>query len=68
MYLNIHKSNITIILSFSLNEDSLTPFHTKLKQIERDIEEKHDKINDHKIMIHKNAFRIEKLLSSGSVQ
>ncbi|KAJ8714070.1 hypothetical protein PYW08_007690 [Mythimna loreyi] len=52
----------------TLNEDSLTPFHTKLKQIERDIEEKHDKINDLKIMIHKNGFRIEKLLTSGSVQ
>ncbi|KAJ8723875.1 hypothetical protein PYW07_007855 [Mythimna separata] len=52
----------------TLNEDSLTPFHTKLKQIERDIEEKRDKINDLKIMIHKNGFRIEKLLTSGSVQ
>uniref|UniRef100_A0A2A4J3A0 TRAF3-interacting protein 1 n=1 Tax=Heliothis virescens TaxID=7102 RepID=A0A2A4J3A0_HELVI len=52
----------------TLNEDSLTPFHTKLKQIDRDIEEKHDKINDLKILIHKNTFRIEKLLMSGSVQ
>ncbi|XP_022817548.1 TRAF3-interacting protein 1 [Spodoptera litura] len=52
----------------TINEDSLTPFYTKLKQTERDIEEKHDKINDLKILIQKNASRIEKLLMSGSVQ
>ncbi|XP_035449909.1 TRAF3-interacting protein 1 [Spodoptera frugiperda] len=52
----------------TINEDSLTPFYTKLKQTERDIEEKHDKINDLKILIQKNALRIEKLLMSGSVQ
>ncbi|CAH0690226.1 unnamed protein product [Spodoptera exigua] len=52
----------------TINEDSLTPFHTKLKQTERDIEEKHDKINDLKILIQKNALRIEKLLMSGTVQ
>lgn len=46
----------------------MTPFYTKLKQLDRDIEEKHDKINDLKILIHKNAFRIEKLLVSGNVQ
>ncbi|XP_026742938.1 TRAF3-interacting protein 1 [Trichoplusia ni] len=52
----------------TLNEDAMTPFYTKLKQLDRDIEEKHDKINDLKILIHKNAFRIEKLLASGNVQ
>lgn len=43
------------------------PFHTKLKQLDSDIEEKHGKINDLKILIYKNANRIEKLLVSGNV-
>ncbi|KAJ0173590.1 hypothetical protein K1T71_010739 [Dendrolimus kikuchii] len=52
----------------TLNEDSLQPLHAKLKQLEIEIEEKADKICDLKILIHKNATRIEKLLNSGNVQ
>ncbi|KAJ2953354.1 hypothetical protein O0L34_g944 [Tuta absoluta] len=50
------------------NEDSLFPLHAKLKQLDSDISEKHDKMNDLKIIIHKNAMRIEKLLAGGDVQ
>ncbi|KAL4717944.1 hypothetical protein ACJJTC_001362 [Scirpophaga incertulas] len=46
-------------------EETLLPLHTKLKQLDTDILEKHDKINDLKIIIHKNFYRIEKLLSNG---
>ncbi|XP_049877818.1 TRAF3-interacting protein 1 [Pectinophora gossypiella] len=52
----------------SANEDSLFPLHTKLKQLDVDILEKRDKINDLKIVIHKNSSRIEKLLAGGDVQ
>ncbi|XP_075982833.1 TRAF3-interacting protein 1-like [Anticarsia gemmatalis] len=66
---NIYEGvNKEMLKQKTLNEDSLMPFHTKLKQLEGDIEEKHDKINDLKILIHKNAIRIEKLLTSGNVQ
>ncbi|KAM3960511.1 intraflagellar transport 54 [Aphomia sociella] len=51
-----------------LNEESLLPLHTKAKQLDTDIQEKHDKINDLKVVIHKNSIRIEKLLASGNVQ
>ncbi|CAB3249248.1 unnamed protein product [Arctia plantaginis] len=65
---NIYEEvNKEMLKQKTLNEDSLMPFHTKLKQLDSDIEEKHGKINDLKILIHKNANRIEKLLSSGSV-
>ncbi|CAG9565514.1 unnamed protein product [Danaus chrysippus] len=47
------------------NEESLFPLHNKIKQLDLDIAEKQDKINDLKIIIHKNAFRIEKLLANG---
>ncbi|CAH0728481.1 unnamed protein product, partial [Brenthis ino] len=50
------------------NEESLLPLQTKIKQLQVDIEEKHDKINDLKIIINKNTFRIEKLLASGNMQ
>ncbi|XP_059053123.1 TRAF3-interacting protein 1 isoform X2 [Achroia grisella] len=50
------------------NEESLLPLHTKVKQLDFDIQEKNDKINDLKVVIHKNSVRIEKLLASGSVQ
>ncbi|XP_053613935.1 TRAF3-interacting protein 1 [Plodia interpunctella] len=52
----------------TLNEDSLFPFRGKVKQLEVDINEKHEKINDLRIVIHKNSTRIEKLLASGDVQ
>ncbi|XP_052756702.1 TRAF3-interacting protein 1 isoform X2 [Galleria mellonella] len=51
-----------------LNEESLLPMHTKVKQLDFDIQEKHDKINNLKVVIHKNSIRIEKLLASGNVQ
>ncbi|XP_072929842.1 uncharacterized protein IFT54 [Epargyreus clarus] len=50
------------------NEESLVPFHTKLKQLTTDIKEKQEKITDLKVSIHKNAARIEKLLANGMVQ
>ncbi|XP_047994729.1 LOW QUALITY PROTEIN: TRAF3-interacting protein 1 [Leguminivora glycinivorella] len=50
------------------NDDSLLPLHTKIKNLDADIKEKQDKIDDLKIVIHKNSSRIEKLLASGSVQ
>ncbi|KAI8424978.1 hypothetical protein MSG28_006880 [Choristoneura fumiferana] len=50
------------------NDDSLLPLHTKIKQLDSDIKEKQDKIEDLKIVIHKNSSRIEKLLASGNVQ
>ncbi|XP_061721562.1 TRAF3-interacting protein 1-like [Cydia pomonella] len=50
------------------NDDSLLPLHTKIKNLDADIKEKLDKIDDLKIVIHKNSSRIEKLLASGSVQ
>ncbi|RVE50071.1 hypothetical protein evm_005277 [Chilo suppressalis] len=50
------------------NEDSLFPLTTKVKQLDADIVEKHDKINDLKVVIHKNSTRIEKLLANGNVQ
>ncbi|XP_063387379.1 TRAF3-interacting protein 1-like [Cydia fagiglandana] len=50
------------------NDDFLLPLHTKIKNLDADIKEKQDKINDLKIVIHKNSSRIEKLLASGSVQ
>ncbi|XP_046971325.1 TRAF3-interacting protein 1 [Vanessa cardui] len=50
------------------NEESLLPLHSKVKHLEADIAEKYDKINDLKMVIHKNTLRIEKLLASGNVQ
>ncbi|XP_026494302.2 TRAF3-interacting protein 1 [Vanessa tameamea] len=50
------------------NEESLLPLHSKVKHLETDIAEKYDKINDLKMVIHKNTLRIEKLLASGNVQ
>ncbi|OWR44892.1 TRAF3-interacting protein 1 [Danaus plexippus plexippus] len=50
------------------NEESLFPLHNKIKQLDLDIAEKQEKINDLKIIIHKNAFRIEKLLANGQRQ
>ncbi|CAG9789353.1 unnamed protein product [Diatraea saccharalis] len=50
------------------NEESLFPLTTKAKQLNADILEKHDKINDLKVVIHKNSNRIEKLLANGNVQ
>ncbi|CAH2094569.1 unnamed protein product [Euphydryas editha] len=50
------------------NEELLFPLHSKVKQLEGEIAEKYDKINDLKIVIHKNTSRIEKLLASGNVQ
>ncbi|XP_063539515.1 TRAF3-interacting protein 1 [Cydia strobilella] len=50
------------------NDDSLLPLHTKIKNLDADIKEKQDKIDDLKIVIHKNSSRIEKLLANGSVQ
>ncbi|XP_039757832.1 TRAF3-interacting protein 1 [Pararge aegeria] len=49
------------------NEQYLLPLYARKKQLDVDIAEKHDKINDLKIIIHKNASRIDKLLSSGSI-
>ncbi|XP_034834208.1 TRAF3-interacting protein 1 [Maniola hyperantus] len=49
------------------NEEYLLPLYARIKQLDVDIAEKHYKINDLKIIIHKNASRIDKLLSSGSV-
>ncbi|XP_028176514.1 TRAF3-interacting protein 1 [Ostrinia furnacalis] len=52
----------------ALNEESLFPLYAKVKQLDADITEKHDKINDLKIIIHKNSLRVEKLLENGNVQ
>ncbi|XP_068619067.1 TRAF3-interacting protein 1-like isoform X2 [Battus philenor] len=48
--------------------ESLQPLQAKIKQLDADIVEKRDKINDLRIVVHKNYYRIEKLLSSGTVQ
>lgn len=59
-----------VIKSFfncSANEEYLLPLIARIKQLDVDIAEKHDKINDLRIIIHKNASRIDKLLSSGSL-
>ncbi|XP_063627998.1 TRAF3-interacting protein 1-like [Cydia splendana] len=50
------------------NDDFLLPLHTKIKNLDAAIKEKQDKIDDLKIVIHKNSSRIDKLLASGSVQ
>ncbi|XP_028033910.1 TRAF3-interacting protein 1 isoform X3 [Bombyx mandarina] len=50
------------------NEESLIPLRTKLKQLDLEIQEKQDKVNDLKVIIHKNSSRIEKLLATGNVQ
>ena len=52
----------------SANEESLLPLHTKLKQLQIDVQEKRDKINDLKVIINKNNVRIEKLLNTGNLQ
>lgn len=56
------------MINFRANDDSLLPLHTKIKQLDSDIKEKQDKIEDLKIVLHKNSSRIEKLLASGNVQ
>lgn len=53
---------------FSANIEFLQPLQTKLKQLDAEIEDKRDKINDLRIVVFKNYYRIEKLLSSGNVQ
>ncbi|KOB73919.1 TRAF3-interacting protein 1 [Operophtera brumata] len=58
----------SIFLRRRANEETLVPLQTRIKQLDVDIQEKHDKIDDHKILIHKNALRIEKLLTNGNVQ
>lgn len=63
----IEKRN-NIKYFFRANEESLFPLHNKIKQLDLDIAEKQEKINDLKIIIHKNAFRIEKLLANGQRQ
>ncbi|CAG4954037.1 unnamed protein product [Parnassius apollo] len=50
------------------NTESLQPLQAKIKQLDAEIEEKREKINDLRIVVFKNFYRIEKLLSSGSVQ
>ncbi|XP_045537846.1 TRAF3-interacting protein 1 [Papilio machaon] len=51
------------------NEESLQPLQAKIKQLDADIEEKRDKINDLRIVVFKNYYRIENLLSAnGNVQ
>ncbi|KPI92260.1 TRAF3-interacting protein 1 [Papilio xuthus] len=51
------------------NEESLQPLQAKIKQLDADIEEKRDKINDLRIVVFKNYYRIETLLSAnGNVQ
>lgn len=52
----------------TLREDSLQPLHVKLKQLDVEIEEKVEKLYDMKILIAKNANRIEKLLAGGGVK
>lgn len=47
---------------FRLNERTLIPLHSKLKQIEDEIQEKHEKINELKILVHNKSTKIEKLL------
>ncbi|XP_011550561.3 TRAF3-interacting protein 1 [Plutella xylostella] len=50
------------------NEESLHPLHTRVKQLDMDIKEKHEKINDLRVIIHKNTTRINKLIANGNVQ
>lgn len=52
----------------SANEESLSPLISKISKLNADIEEKRDKINDLKIIIHRKTTRINDLLSSGDVQ
>ncbi|CAH2045270.1 unnamed protein product, partial [Iphiclides podalirius] len=46
----------------------LHPLQAKIKQLDADIEDKLDKINDLRIAVFKNYYRIEKLLASENVQ
>ncbi|CAK1550506.1 unnamed protein product [Leptosia nina] len=50
-----------------ITEEAMMPLYSKIKQFETDILEKRQRINDLKIIIHKNNLRIEKLLSNGHV-
>ncbi|XP_023938832.1 TRAF3-interacting protein 1 isoform X2 [Bicyclus anynana] len=48
-------------------EEYLLPLYARKKQLDVEIAEKQDKINDLKIIIHKNVSRIDKLLSSANI-